>query len=262
MRKHKTEKNGNISLNRLNEKTPFSIREAYKYIRTNLLFALAPIGKKIIVISSAMPNEGKSMTSGNLAIALVQTSAKVLLIDGDLRKPVLHRFFEVDNTRGLSNLLVGFDSVADSVQRGVVKNLDLITAGSLPPNPTELLGSKNMQLFLQKMEEYYDYIIIDSPPVNLVADAVVLAQLAAGILLVARAQETTTDDLDNALAAIVTANGNVLGLVVTDVDREERSRYYGKYKKYAYSSYYGRGYGQPYRERESEAAEPDETTDQ
>lgn len=246
----------NIVLNRLNENTPFSIREAYKSIRTNLLFSLAPLGGKVVVVSSAMPNEGKSTTCGNMAITLAQTSAKVLLIDGDLRKPTQHKFFEVDNTKGLSNLLVGFDSVADSVKRNVVKNLDLITAGAFPPNPSELLGSENMQVFLQKMEEYYDFILIDSPPINLVTDAVVLSQYAAGILLVARAMETTVDEVDNALNTVRTAGSNVLGIVVSDVPIAGKSKYYSNYRKNGYYSYCSSDYGQPYRERKPDAAEP------
>ena len=262
MEKNKKNKRFNIVLNRLGENTPFSIREAYKSIRTNLLFSLAPLGKKIIVVSSSMPNEGKSTTCGNLAIALAQNSAKVLLIDGDLRKPTQHKFFEIDNSKGLSNLLVGFDSVADSVKRNVVKNLDIITAGALPPNPSELLGSENMQVFLQKMEEYYDYILIDSPPVNIVTDAVVLSKHAAGILMVTRALETTVEELDNALATISIANGNVLGIVVSDVHREGKSKYYSSYRKNGYYSYYSSDYGQPYRERKPDAAEPGEITEQ
>ena len=261
MGKHKTDKRFNIGLNRLSDSTPFSIRESYNYIRTNLLFSLAPLGKKTIVVSSPMPNEGKSTTCGNLAITLVQTSKKVLLIDGDLRKPTQHKFFEVDNEKGLSNLLVGFDSVADSVKRNVVKNLDFITAGALPPNPSELLGSENMQVFLKKMEEYYDYILIDSPPVNVVTDAIVLSQHTAGILMVARALQTTLDELNNALETIQTANGNVLGVVVSDVHRESSSKYYGKYKKSSYY-YYHNDYSEPYRERKPDAAEPDEITEQ
>ena len=266
MGKDKKSKRFNITLNRLNESTPFSIREAYKSIRTNLLFSLAPLGKKTVVISSVLSNEGKSTTCGNLAITFAQTSAKVLLIDGDLRKPTMHKFFEVDNTKGLSNLLVGFDSVADSVKRNIVKNLDLITAGALPPNPSELLGSHNMQIFIQKMEEYYDYIIIDSPPINVVTDAVVLSQHAAGILMVARSMETTIEELDNALESIYTANGNVLGIVVSDVRKESKSKYYSNYyssyRKNRYSSYYSREYSQPYRERKPDAVGPDEIADQ
>lgn len=262
MKKNKKSKRFDTVHSRLNKSTPFSIREAYKSIRTNLLFSMAPLGKKTVVLSSALPNEGKSTTCGNLAITLAETSAKVLLIDGDLRKPALHKFFEVDNSKGLSNLLVGFDSVADSVKRNIVKNLDLITAGALPPNPSELLGSHNMQVFIQKMEEYYDYILIDSPPINIVTDAVVLSQHAAGILLVARAMETTIDELDNALESIRTANSNVLGIVVADVRYGNQSKYYSSYRRKSYSSYYGKEYSHPYRERKTNAAGPDEIADQ
>lgn len=263
MAKTAEEKNAktNISIT-VGGEMPFAVSEAYKTVRTNMLFSLASMGQKAVVISSPLPAEGKSVTCANLAIALAQTSAKVMLIDGDLRRPTQHKLFGVDNTKGLSNMLAGFESVADSVKRNVYNNLDLVTAGALPPNPSELLGSKNMEMFIKKMEEYYDYILIDSPPINIVTDAVVISKNTAGIMMVVRSQQTTIDELHSAISTIKAASSSVLGVVVTDVDRRVKSSYYGRKrsKYYYYDGEYGYGYGygygysnKPYRERKRKA---------
>ena len=254
--KKTVENRANFSSDRINENTPFDIKESYKTVRTNILFSLVPSNKKTVVITSAIPGEGKSTTAGNLAITMAETGAKVMLVDGDLRKPVQHKFFQVENTKGLSNLLVGFDSVSDSVKRNVVPNLDLVTAGALPPNPSELLGSKNMSIFIQKMEEYYDYIIIDTPPVNIVTDAVALANQTAGIVLVARSGYAPRESIQLAAQTIEQAGCKILGIVLSDVSPENNKQYYrskyykygGKYSyKYGYGkSGYGYGYGYSY----------------
>ncbi len=251
----KNKKREEREIERVGGEIPFAISEAYKTVRTNLLFSLSSIGKKSAVISSALPKEGKSVTCANLAIALAQTSARVMLIDGDLRRPTQHTLFGVENTKGLSNLLAGFDSVADCVKRNVYGNLDLVTAGALPPNPSELLGSRNMEIFLQKMEEYYDYILMDSPPIGIVTDAVVVSKRTAGIIMVARSQATTYDEFNSAISTVKAADGNILGVVITDVDSSVKSSYYngGRGRKY----YYYNDYNQPYRERSNKAGVTD-----
>lgn len=218
---------------KLDKNTPFSIVEAYKALRTNLLFALAATGGKTVVVSSSSPGEGKSTTSANLAITLAQTSARVLLIDADLRKPTQHSIFGVENSHGLSKFLVGMESLSESLKSGVESRLDLLTSGPTPPNPSELLGSKNMNILLKKLEEHYDYIIIDSPPVNVVTDAVVLSANTAGILLVAKHNTTSYDSIKRALDAVKFAKANVLGVAIsqyTDANRGSYNNYY--YKKY------------------------------
>ena len=231
MARGQVEKRYDIGAGRLGEDTHFAVAEAYKTIRTNLLFSLASSGKKTIVVSSPLNNDGKSTVCGNLAIALAQTSAKVMIIDGDLRKPSLHRFFRTDNKKGLSNLLVGFDSVADSVKRNVYKNLDLVTAGTLSPNPSELLVSKNMEIFLKKMEEYYDYILIDTAPVNVASDAVALCGHAAGILMVVKSKQTKIDDVRSAVSSVNSADANILGVVLNRASSKSK-KYYGHYYGY------------------------------
>ena len=210
-------------------KFPFSVREAYNALRTNILYALSPINGKIIAITSPNPGEGKSTVSINLAITLAQTSAKVLLIDADLRKPTIHK--KLNNSSGLSKFIVGFETMADALMRNVQPNLDVMTSGPIPPNPSELLGSPNMQMFLNKVSEYYDYIIIDTPPINVVTDMAVMANFVSGVLLVSYYSATTIDDIRKAQDSLKIVNAKVLGLVVTGVIRKRNMEGYYKSNK-------------------------------
>lgn len=137
----------------------FQIVEAYKNIRTGLLFALSTTKEKSIVCTSAEPGAGKSTSCSNVAITMAQTGAKVVLIDADMRKPTQHKIFRVSNSQGLSKLLSGLAPLKDSIQRDVVTNLDLIPSGPIPPNPSELLGSENMLLLLEQLSQQYDYVL-------------------------------------------------------------------------------------------------------
>lgn len=157
----------------LDDNVPFSVVEAYKMIRTNMMFVLSDSENKRVVISSALPNEGKTITAINLAIAFSQTGKKVLLIDADLRRPTVYQRLKINNNKGLSSILVGFCSLREAV-RNISPNFDVLTSGAIPPNPSELLGGNNMSLLLDGLKDYYDYIIIDTPPINMVSDALVL----------------------------------------------------------------------------------------
>lgn len=217
----------------LTEDTPFPIAEAYKNIRTSLFFSLATAKSKAIVFSSAEPNTGKSTTCSNLAIAMAQTGARVILLDADLRKPVQHKIFSVPNTSGLSELLGGFANLNDMIHPNVVPKLDLITAGPVPPNPSELLGSENTDKLLKTLEEHYDYIFIDTPPINVVSDALLFAGKTAGVAFIARQKQTTYRELARAMDNIKNVGGNILGVIMTDVKLEDRPYgYYHKYKNY------------------------------
>ncbi len=219
--------------------TTFQIVEAYKTVRTNLLFALAPHNRKIVLVSSSEPNAGKSTVSSNLAITLAQNGVRILLIDADLRKPSQHRTFRVKKHNGLSRILSGELTFEDCVCREVAKNTDLLPSGSLPPNPSELLGSEAMNSLLDKLTEEYDYILIDTPPLAVVSDALVLCEKAAGMVLVTRQGQTTYDELRDSIDSIKNVNGNLLGVVISDVNdisRPYRSYVRGKYyKAYDYS---------------------------
>lgn len=170
----------------IDEDTKFIISEAYKSLRTNLRFTLRWDGCKKIIISSPIPEDGKSTTSTNIAITIAQTGAKVLLIDCDMRKGRLHSFFDLKSAVGVSDTLSGMKDVKDVIQDTSYKNLQVIAIGSIPPNPAELLASVQMEELIKKLEKVYDYIIIDTPPVNVVSDALSLVKLVNGVVIVVR----------------------------------------------------------------------------
>ena len=213
-----------------NENFPFAVREAYNTLRTNVLYALSPINGKIVAVTSPNAGEGKSTVSVNLAIALAETSARVLLIDCDLRKPKIHKKLGLNNSSGLSKFIVGFETMADALTREILPNLDVMTSGPIPPNPSELLGSANMQTFLNKVSDYYDYIILDTPPINIVTDMAVMANFISGVLLVSYYASTTIEDVRRAQEALKIVNAKILGLVVAGVIRKKGNKgdYYRK----------------------------------
>lgn len=203
-------------ISRLTETTPSRFSEAYRAIRTNLMFALAAQKSNIVVFSSSIPAEGKSTTSSNLAIIMAQTGSKVLLIDADLRKPVQHSIFQVSNRMGLSTVLAKMKTVDEVVHKEVSSCLDLITSGPIPPNPSELLGCENMDAFLQEVGGMYDYVFVDMPPIAVVTDAMVLAPKVAGIVLATRQGTTRFDILSRVVSDIKFAGANILGVVFTE----------------------------------------------
>lgn len=213
-----------------NENFPFAVREAYNTLRTNVLYALSPINGKIVAVTSPNAGEGKSTVSVNLAIALAETSARVLLIDCDLRKPTIHKKLGLNNSSGLSKFIVGFETMADALTREILPNLDVMTSGPIPPNPSELLGSANMQTFLNKVSDYYDYIILDTPPINIVTDMAVMANFISGVLLVSYYASTTIEDVRRAQEALKIVNAKILGLLVAGVIRKKGNKgdYYRK----------------------------------
>lgn len=243
--KKKKKKNTDRSRNLLTDKNiPFNVTESYKSIRTNIMFSLSTQKKKVFAVSSANPGEGKSTTAANIAIAFAQMENRVLLIDGDMRKPVQHKVFKVSNIDGLSTLIGKMSTVEDAVKRNVMPNLDVLPAGTCPPNPSELLASEQFAELIEKLSVHYDYVIIDTPPVNVVADAIVLRDVIGGILFVLRYGSTTYDDLDEAMKKVDLAEANTIGFILNDVKIEHRGGYYARdkysYYKYGYSSY---GYG-------------------
>ena len=220
----------------------FRIAEAYKMIRTNLLFTLANAQNRVVVFSSAEPSAGKSTLCANLAIVMAQTGTKVVLIDADMRKPVQHRNFHLNKSQGLSKVLGGLSTVEECLAKQVLPNLDVLPSGTIPPNPSELLGSARMTELLERLQQQYDYVFIDTPPVCVVADALVLVPQSAGAVLVARHKQTTYDELNEVVESLQRIGGNLLGVVLSDVRAEggnygtyEKKRYYHAYN-YEYSS--------------------------
>lgn len=228
------------------KKAPFAVAEAYKLIRTNILFLLAQKNGNVIAISSSGANEGKSTTAVNVAIAFSQLGGKVLLVDGDLRRSSVHKKLKIENEDGLSNVLVNFSKISTAVQH-LNDNLDILTAGPIPPNPSEMLGSANFESFVNEAKEIYDYVIIDTPPINIVSDALVIAPRTDGLVLVVRDNVTPYDAVQHTIEAVEFANINILGTIMNGVNSRGNKRYtyrkYSKYSKYSRYGYSGYGYG-------------------
>lgn len=228
----------------LNENSKFHVSEAYKTLRTNILFSTRSKGCKIYVVTSAIPGEGKTTTAINIAISFAQTGKKVVIVDSDLRKPKLHKYFDLENKVGLSNVLSGVYDGSDNkyLQKTNVENLDLISSGHVPPNPIELLSSENMHELLNTLEETYDFVILDTPPVNIVSDALVLSEKVTGYIMVARSNYTEYDALNVAMANFELANIKPMGIVLNDFNRKQ-TKYSsgGKYKYKTYYNYYRYG---------------------
>ncbi len=225
---------------------PFNVVESYKSIRTNVSFALSTVEKKIFAVSSPNPGEGKSTTTANIAIAIAQSGNKVLLIDADMRKSVQHKIFGLKNKKGLSSAVSKMNKLEECIQKNVMENLDVLTAGPIPPNPSELLASENMGVILDKLSEEYSMILIDTPPVNIVTDAMELAKYVSGIVVVLRYGRTTNEDVEATLSKIEFSQMNMLGFIMNDV-KSKHGGYYSKYKyKYKSKYYYKKGYGYGY----------------
>ncbi len=218
----------------ITDDTPFAIVEAYNTARTNTMFAVSTGESKIIAVTSSNPSEGKSTTCANFAISFSNAGFKVLLVECDLRKPTVGKNFAIKPKSGLSAILGGFCSVNDAINADVLPNLDIITAGDIPPNPSELLGSQAMRTFLAASSEIYDYVFLDTPPVNVVTDSQLTNDVIAGIVFVVKEGHTTHPDVQSALEKIRLANGKVLGFVKTFGSVGKGGRYG---KKYAYKDY-------------------------
>jgi len=225
----------------LTSKSGFYMQEAYKTLRTNVNFALAEVeGSKIIMVTSALQSEGKSITALNLAISLAQTDKKILLMDCDLRRPRLTRLTNVSSPVGLSNLFMDMNFIEVAIVNHEEYGIDLILAGDIPPNPAELLSSSRMQKLMTALRQRYDYIILDTPPVDLVVDAALLAPQSDGVLFVVRAGQSERGAVIHAMDQLEYVKANVIGFVFNGVT-SETSKGYGKYRYRQYRRYSGYG---------------------
>lgn len=226
----------------LGDNLSFAAAEAYKLLRTNLNFSLpANEGCKIIGVTSALKGEGKSTTSVNIAYTMAQSGQKVLLLETDLRLPTLAKRIRVRSKPGLSNLLVGQCSGNEILQKsGLLPNLWVATAGDIPPNPAELLGSKNMAMTLTALSEVFDVIIVDLPPVTVVTDAAIMSKLVHGMVVVVRQNYCVRGAVDEVIRQLRFADAKILGFVMTGADTQSKNykRYgtYGDYKQPAANS--------------------------
>lgn len=214
----------------LNEDSPFMLQEAYKTMRTNLMFTLRGDSCKRFCITSSVPGEGKSITILNLAISIAQTGKKVLLIDADLRRPMLDRLLEKEAVPGMSNVLAGQANMEDAVREDIYPNLDVMFSGDVPPNPSEILGSEQMLELIENMSREYDYILVDTPPVNMVSDCCIIASLLDGVVLLARHGSARKDGVRQAIKQLQITNTKVLGCVYNGVEVSAKKYYKYNYK--------------------------------
>ena len=212
----------------------FAASESYRLLRTNVLFALPDAGKcRVIGVTSSLSGEGKSTTALNLSYMLAESGRKTLLVETDMRLPTLVRKLGLKHKSGLSNLLVGLCGVQEAMQpSGIHDMLAVISSGDIPPNPSELLGSEQMRKVIADLSAMFDFIILDLPPVNEVADALVVSQLTQGMLMVVRQGYASRTSVAEAMRQLSYINAKVLGFVVTYTDGVGGK--YKSYKKYGY----------------------------
>jgi capsular exopolysaccharide synthesis family protein len=216
------------------------LAESYRLIRSGLLLSTPEQPPKIILITSMVQQEGKTTTAKNLAHSLAQNEKKVLLIDCDMRRPRQHSMFGLSNAYGLSNYLAGtVDPEQPLIQAIPESPLFLISSGTIPPNPAELLSSQRMQLLLEEMRGQFDFILLDSPPVQQVTDSLMLGPLADGTIVVIRAGKTTYEMLDSGIKKLRESRSRILGLVLNRLKKKNADK--GYYGYYSYYSHYGKG---------------------
>lgn len=211
-------------ITKLNPRSPIS--EQYRTIRTNLQFASVDEDLKTMLVTSPGPGAGKSITTANLAVVYAQQGRKVLLIDADMRKPTVHYTFRLDNLNGLSNILVGESTLTEAIVTTEVDNLDIISCGPIPPNPSELLGSRKMRTLIHEANLLYDLIIFDTPPVLAVTDSQILADIVDCALMVVRSNNTENEDAIKAKEALEPAQAKLLGAILNDREKKASTYHY------------------------------------
>lgn len=211
--------------------------ESYRGIRTNIMFSTAESVPQVILVSSAGPREGKTITAANIAIIMAQAGSKIIILDCDMRRPEIHNLFGATRDRGMSNILVGVDNIGEIIQSTEIPNLDVITSGPIPPNPSEMLGSKRMESLLVALRKKYDHILIDSPPVTAVTDASVLSKSADGVIMVIRTGDMARQIVKNGIDQFNNVGAHFIGAVLNGIDLSSSKYSYYYYQYYRY--YYG-----------------------
>lgn len=224
----------------LKNTSAFSVKEAYNAIRTNLLFTQHGEKCPIFVVTSPTANNGKTINSANLAISFAQMGKKTLIIDADMRNPSLNKLFGLHSKNGLSEILAGLtDNI--SVSKTDVDNLSVLTAGKIPPNPTELLASERMDKLLGFVREHYDCVFIDTPPINIVTDATVFAQKTTGYIVIVKTDTTKVPEVKTAVQTLESIGSSILGFILNDANSDKK-KYYSYYRKYSRSYAYNYKY--------------------
>ncbi len=230
----------------LGSDTDFLIHESYNRLRSNIIFSLPNSKCKIIGVTSSDPGEGKSISAMNIAISFAEINKKVILLDLDMRKPKVHRLLGVKASPGMSNILVGACEPSYPIRKVENRNIDIITSGDIPPNSTQLLDSARLKETFDYLSDHYDYVIIDTPPMNSVIDASIIAKVSTGFIFVIKQNYASKERISQAVEQINFAGGKVIGFLFNDVvdgsmslGGAYRSKY-GKYKykyKYKYKNY-------------------------
>lgn len=223
------------------------IAEAFRKLRTNLQFLAVDNPPRVILVTSSMPSEGKSTTAINVALALAETEKSVVLVDGDLRRPSLHRYLDLVSTVGFSTVLSGAVTLDEALQPTRFPGLTVLTSGAIPPNPSELLGSQSARKLLNELRAKFDYVIVDSTPLLAITDAAILAAGADGVLVMARYGHTKREHLTHAVGNLESVGAPLLGAVFTMTPARGGSSYSYNY------GYYGEYTAQPPTTRELEA---------
>jgi capsular exopolysaccharide synthesis family protein len=217
---------------------PPTFVEAFRVIRTNVMFASAADGPRVVIVTSTAPNEGKTMVATNLAVSLAMAGQRVVLIDGDMRRPTAHGIFDRPLEPGLSNLLVGTAEARDVVRQATPSTLYVVTAGHVPPNPADLLVSERFKQFVQQLRTRADWIVIDTPPVMAVVDASIMAHLASGVVFVVGSEMTSRQAITTSLEQLSRTGATFFGMVLNRIDVERNGYYYSPYYSKEYRSYY------------------------
>lgn len=224
-------KNSNINPLVTMEKPKSVISEKFRGIRTNILFSTADNDVQTIVFTSEKPAAGKSTISANVAITYAQAGYKTLLIDGDMRKPSQHYLFNTDNMDGFSNLIINKTDYNKVIHKTDIVNLDLLTSGPIPPNPSELIGSEKSLEVFDYLRNEYDFIIIDTPPVNTVTDAQLFSEIAKYVVYVVDVQKNDRNAIKKGKELIEKAGAKILGVVLNKAPEDKSSSYYYYYGK-------------------------------
>ena len=210
-----------------NPKSP--IAEAYRGIRTSIEFSNLDKNLQVINVTSSMQNEGKSTVLANLAVSFANLDKKVLIMEGDLRNPSVHRMFNISNIKGLTDILLQNKVFADCVHCTDVKNLHVLTCGAIPPNPSEMLSSKKIRDFIESLREYYDYIFIDAPPIGIVTDAGIISTFTDGCIFVVGAGDADIEMAKVSKERLEKVGANILGVVLNKFEASGASGYYNYY---------------------------------
>ncbi|WP_210128807.1 tyrosine-protein kinase [Staphylococcus sp. GDX8P102P-2] len=213
----------------VHDKPKSTVSEKFRGIRSNIMFSNAENEINSLLVTSERPASGKSTITANIAVTYAQAGYKTLIIDGDMRKPTQHYIFDLPNNSGLSNLIINKTTYSESIKEARVDNLAILTAGPTPPNPSELIASSKFETIFNELSDHYDFIVIDTPPVNTVTDAQVYAQTVKNCVLVIDTEKNNKIEVKKARDLLNKADGNLLGAVLNKMPVDKNSSYYYYY---------------------------------